>query len=259
MCYTIDGLLKRQIRQVKRQGAAKDEINYLIDIFNQLSESGDRMPRVHYQVSGFAHPQLALMHLSESGPMVTSMQWGLVPHWCKDAATAKKLADQCLNARSETLDEKPSFRTVAGRGVIAVGGFYEYHHFMGRAYPFHVHDADGDPLLMATVWDEWADVHTGEVVRSFAIVTAEGRGLMATLHNNPKADGPRMPLLLDEDTMEQWLTTSDVPKPRTSLQAHAVRPLVGKLTPGDTPLAAAPFSYPELEFDTELIAVLREE
>lgn len=256
MCYTIDGTLHRQIRQGKRQGASKDALNSLIDHYNKLSERGNQMPRLHYQVSGFAHPILPIMALPHTGATVQPMQWGLVPHWCKDAATAKQLAAQCLNARSETMASKPTFCTAAGRGVLAAGGFYEYHHFMGRAYPFHVHPADGQPLLIAVLWDEWANTTTGQVLQSFAIATIAGNALMATLHNNPKLDGPRMPLLLNIDTMEQWLTTPQVPPCNIDLRAHAVRALVGNRATGNTPEAALPFDYPELAFDTALMEVL---
>ncbi len=252
MCYTIDGLLKKQIRHAQRKGAPTDFINTLIDQYNNLSESGDAMPRVHHNVSGFAHPLLLVMALPTSQPKVLTMQWGLVPHWCADQETAAKLANQCLNARSETMDEKPAFRTAAGRGVVAVGGFYEYHHFMNQAYPFYVHSPTEAPLLMAALWDEWMNKTTGEVMRSFAIVTTMGQGLMATLHNSPKAEGSRMPLILQPDQLEQWLTTPEVPTPNGALQAHAVRPLVGKLAAGNTPEAKAPYAYPELAFDTEL-------
>jgi putative SOS response-associated peptidase YedK len=252
MCYTIDGLLKKQIRHAQRKGAPTDFINALIDQYNNLSESGDAMPRVYHNVSGFAHPALFIMALLPAGPQVQPMQWGLVPHWCADTPTAAKLANQCLNARSETMEEKPAFRTAAGRGVVAVGGFYEYHHFLNQAYPFYVHSPTEAPLLMAALWDEWVNTTTGEVMRSFAIVTTMGQGLMATLHNSPKAEGSRMPLILQSDQLEQWLTTPEVPSPNVALQAHTVRPLVGKLAAGNTPEAKAPYAYPELAFDTEL-------
>ena len=252
MCYTIDGLLRKQIRCAQRKGAPKDALNTLIDQYNNLSESGDTIPRVYHNVSGFAHPLLLVMALPTSQPKVLPMQWGLVPHWGADMVTGTKLADQCLNARNETIEDKPAFRTAAGRGVVAVGGFYEYHHFMNQVYPFYVHSPTEAPLLMAALWDEWVNASTGEVMRSFAIVTTMGQGLMATLHNSPKAEGSRMPLMLQPDQLEQWLATPEVPTPNVALQSHAVRPLVGKLAAGNTPEAKAPYAYPELAFDTEL-------
>jgi hypothetical protein len=75
---------------------------------------------------------------------------------------------------------------------------------------------------------------------------------MATLHNSPKLKESRMPLILNHDGMEQWLTTSEIPTPDVALQAHAVRPLSGKLAAGNSPEAKTPFAYPELAFDTEL-------
>ncbi len=60
MCYTIDGLLKKQIRHAQRKGAPTDVINTLIDQYNNLIESGDAITRVHHNVSGFVHPLLAV-------------------------------------------------------------------------------------------------------------------------------------------------------------------------------------------------------
>jgi putative SOS response-associated peptidase YedK len=261
MCYTVETLLKRQIRHAKRKGEGADAINALIDDYNRLSEEGGLLPRLYHQVSGFAHPLLPVMGLAPTngGPLLEPMRWGLVPHWCKDTATAKTLGAQCLNARSETMHEKPAFRRAAGRGAIVVDGFYEYHHFMGRAYPFHVTHRAGDALLMAALWDEWADRGTGEVVRTCTIVTTAGRGMMATLHNNPKADGARMPLLLSPDGLVDWLTAPhDAPLPESEapLLAHPVRPLSGNSSPGNTPEASEPFTYAELALDTELMEAL---
>ena len=81
MCYTIDGLLKNQIRQAKRQGAATDEINHLIDLFNRLSESGDRLPRVHHKASGFASVTIGSGTV-QSGTFAT-INWGAGPYYIK--------------------------------------------------------------------------------------------------------------------------------------------------------------------------------
>jgi len=258
MCYTAEALLKRQIRQAKRKGEATDAINALIDDYNRLAEQGDLLPRLYHQVSGFAHPLLPVIAPSEQGG-VQPMRWGLIPHWCKDSATAKKMAAQCLNARSETVREKPAFRSAKGRAVVVLDAFYEYHHFMGRAYPFRIAHLEGDALTMAALYDEWADRETGEFVRTFSIVTAHGTGMMATLHNNPKAQGPRMPLLLSPDDIAPWLSTTDVPPAATDipLSAHPVRALSGHSSPGNTPEASERYEYAELGLDTELEVVMR--
>jgi putative SOS response-associated peptidase YedK len=261
MCYTAEALLKRQIRHAKRKGEATDTINTLIDDYNRQAGQGDLLPRLYHQVSGFAHPLLPVITLPAAGPPLRPMQWGLIPHWCKDTATAKKMAAQCLNARSETITEKPAFRTARGRGIVVLDAFYEYHHFMGRAYPFRIAHREGDALLMAALYDEWTDRQTGEVHHTCSIVTAHGQGLMAVLHNNPKAQGPRMPLLLTPDTMEPWLVetrlTASLPHPSSiPLAAHPVRPLSGHSSPGNTPEASEPYAYAELALDTELQEML---
>jgi putative SOS response-associated peptidase YedK len=267
MCYTAEALLKRQIRHAKRKGEATDTINTLIDDYNRQAGQGDLLPRLYHQVSGFAHPLLPVITLPAAGPPLRPMHWGLIPHWCKDTATARKMAAQCLNARSETITEKPAFRTARGRGIVVLDAFYEYHHFMGRAYPFRIAHREGDALLMAALYDEWTDRQTGEVQHTCSIVTTHGQGLMAVLHNNPKAQGPRMPLLLTPDDMVPWLHThsdpQDILRQRMEglgegsfLSAHPVRPLSGHSSPGNTPEASEPFAYAELALDTELQEVL---
>ena len=183
--------------------------------------------------------------------------WGLIPHWVKDESQKKKLWNKTLNARGETIFEKPSFRYSARnkRAILYVDGFYEHHHFGGKTYPFYISRKDGQPMAFAALWSDWQDPETGEWTQSFTIVTAEGNSMMAKIHNNPKLIGPRMPLILPEELEEAWLQPIndelDIKAiqelirsyPDEELQAHTVAKLRGKEYKGNVPEITEEVNY----------------
>lgn len=124
------------------------------------------------------------------------MRWGLVPSWAKDLSIGSKM----INARAETLLEKPSFRTAVRRRrcLIPTEGFYEWRQAGGRKQPMYIHLKSGAPFAFAGLWEEWRSPE-GEVVRSCSIITVEPNALMATIHN-------RMPAILQSESEEAlWL------------------------------------------------------
>jgi len=272
MCYDVQEGYRRRIKEGMRMGRSKEDINYYIDEYNRRFPDNP-IPRLHgggYHLSGFSHPQIPVFVLNDDRELeLLPMYWGLIPNWCKDAALATKLWNQTINVRSETMFEKPSFRSAAKskRGVVLLQSFYEHHHFSGRTYPFNISLRNGQPMCVAVLWDEWVDRATGEVRNTFSIVTVEGNRLMTAIHNNPKLEGPRMPLILKADAIDAWLhATGDeaknevlqlcMPFADEDLQAHSVRPLRGKAYVGDAEQATEHFEYPELMLDTELMDML---
>lgn len=124
------------------------------------------------------------------------MRWGLVPSWAKDLSMGSKM----INARAETLMEKPSFRAAVRRRccLIPTEGFYEWRQTGGRKQPMYIHLKSGEPFAFAGLWEEWRSPE-GEVVRSCSIITVEPNALMATIHN-------RMPAILQSEAEEAlWL------------------------------------------------------
>ncbi len=132
-------------------------------------------------------------------PMVprvfASLRWGLVPHWAKDMSIGAKL----INARSETLASKPSFRDAYRhrRCVIPADGFYEWTHD-GRHVPFAVAKKDRSPIGFAGLWEQWIDRTSGESIRSCTIITTEANATCAPIHD-------RMPVILALDDIARWL------------------------------------------------------
>jgi len=147
--------------------------------------------------------------------------WGLIPSWAKDITIASRL----INARAETLAEKPSFRGSLKykRCLIPADGFYEWQSRPGMKtkVPHFIHMADGQPFAFAGLWDEWHSPD-GDVLRSATIITTEPNSLMAALHN-------RMPVILSPDRYDDWLD----PAPRTA------ESLQGLLQPYDPQAMAA--------------------
>jgi len=123
------------------------------------------------------------------------MRWGFLPHWYK----AENDGPLLINARAETIAEKPAFRAAARarRCLVAADGFYEWTKDAdGRRLPWYIARADGAPLVFAGVWQDWE--RDGRAHRSCAIVTCAANATMAQIHH-------RMPVVLGPADFALWL------------------------------------------------------
>ncbi len=180
-----------------------------------------------FTVSGFDHPELPVT-TNDTPSAVQPVVWGLIPAGMPNIQKAHELWNKTLNARCETLFDLPSFRSAAQkRCVVYVAGFFEWQHLGRDKQPFYIYAADGAPLLLGGIWDEWVNTQTGEMVRTCSIITTPANAMMATIHNH----GQRMPFVLNTDTIPAWLDTTARkehlqplirPCPDTQLQAHKV-------------------------------------
>ncbi|MBD2580429.1 SOS response-associated peptidase [Oscillatoria sp. FACHB-1406] len=137
-----------------------------------------------------------------------SFHWGLIPSWAKDTRIASKL----INARSETVAEKPSFRSAFRRRrcLIVADGFYEWQAREAKKQPFYIQVENGEPFAFAGLWETWKDT-TGESIESCTILTTEANETMQPLH-------ARMPVILNPKDWDFWLDTSiSEPEPLKSL------------------------------------------
>ncbi|MCK6481406.1 MAG: SOS response-associated peptidase [Planctomycetaceae bacterium] len=132
---------------------------------------------------------------NEGGRRLRHMRWGLIPRWAKDPAIGNRL----INARAETLAEKPSFRDAyrKRRCLIVADGFYEWRKVGGRKEPVWIHPVDGGVLTFAGLWETWKGPD-GATVESCTIVTTEANALIGTFHH-------RMPVILPEEARDRWL------------------------------------------------------
>ncbi len=125
--------------------------------------------------------------------------WGLIPSWSKNSKKQASL----INARSETVISKPSFRIPIRRNrcVVLADSFYEWKRIGREAHPYRIHAVDGTLLLMAGIWDEWIN-HDGQAIRTFSILTTESNSDLKKLHD-------RMPVMLSTLNYKDYL--SDIP------------------------------------------------
>lgn len=256
MCYNVTLLTRKKLKKAHREGADAAQIAELEAQLEVLR----RIYPPRYKASGFEHPKIPVVREQGRVEMIT---WGLVPHWAKDKEEAKSLMNRTLNARVESILDRPSFKRSVEEGrrcLILIDGFFEHHHLSRQAYPVHVACKDGDVMMLAGVWDEWANPATGEVLMTASIVTSRANDLMARIHNRPGSEGPRMPLILDDAGADLWLSDLDrtglesaigqlaIPFPEESLTYWTVRPLTGQASSPDGPSAIEPIEYPELAF-----------
>lgn len=123
------------------------------------------------------------------------LRWGLIPSWAKDASGGARM----INARAETLAEKPSFKRLlhARRCLVVADGFYEWKQEHGGKTPMYITLKDQEPFVFAGLWDAWKSPE-GQQMRTCTIITTEPNELMATIHN-------RMPAILPQQAIEEWL------------------------------------------------------
>lgn len=250
MCYDIKASLEAQLNRARRKG----DLQAMEEIRERLAPLTD-LPLYHS--SGFNHPEL-LIYTDRQPEFPEVATWGLIPHWVKDQEQQKKIWNNTLNARGETIYEKPSFRDAANNNhcIIYVDGFYEHHHYNGKTYPFYIHAINAEPLALAGLYSVWRNPETGGVFNSFTIVTTRGNSLLAKIHNNPKLKEPRMPLILNETEENQWLEMSNQENteeliksfPSEKLNCHTVKRLRGKEYLGNVEEISEEFHYDELVF-----------
>jgi len=138
---------------------------------------------------------------------IALLKWGLIPYWAKDP----KIAYRTINARAETVASAPAFRAAfrKRRCLIPANGFYEWKRLDGTKQPYLIEMRDGSPLAFAGLWERW---DRGEVpIETFTIITGEPNSLVADLHN-------RMPVILDPDDYDAWLSAADTTIPQALLQ-----------------------------------------
>jgi putative SOS response-associated peptidase YedK len=139
-----------------------------------------------------------LREAATGGRYLSSVRWGLVPHWAKDLSIGNRM----INARCETVHEKPAFRQAirARRCIVPASGFFEWAASPAGKSPHYVTMRDGSPLAFAGIWDSWRTPE-GKILETCAILTTTANSLMAPLHD-------RIPVLLHPTEFELWLDRS---------------------------------------------------
>ncbi|MGQ0805538.1 MAG: SOS response-associated peptidase [Actinomycetota bacterium] len=205
----------------------------------------------HYNVAPRA--EVPAVRRREGRTILSSLRWGLVPSWAKDP----KMGDRLINARAESVADKPAYRKAfeKRRCIIPADGFYEWDKRPGqkRKQPMFVHLQSGEPMAFAGLWEIWKDPKAeGDDegwLRSCAIVTTDANDLLEPIHD-------RMPVILPESAWETWLDPAAdpdvlrgllVPTPDDLVAVYPVSPLVNSAD-NDGPELVQPFEPdPQLE------------
>jgi putative SOS response-associated peptidase YedK len=143
-------------------------------------------------------PSQNLAVISSEDPGIISLhRWGLIPFWAKDPSIGNKL----INARAETIVEKPSFKQAfhLRRCLVLSDGFFEWKKSKEKT-PYRICMKNAAPFAMAGIWEKWKDPD-GEILRSFSIITTCANSLVKELHD-------RMPVILKQEDEKMWLSSA---------------------------------------------------
>jgi putative SOS response-associated peptidase YedK len=155
--------------------------------------------------------------------ILTQLKWGLIPSWAKDDSLAGKM----INARAETIAEKPSFKNAfkSRRCIIPASGFYEWQKTSAGKQPFYFYLKDESPFGLAGLYENWLDKQTGELVETCTIITTEANEVLEPVHE-------RMPVILKAKDYDFWLDEKVkdidrlqsllVPYPAEEMESHKV-------------------------------------
>ena len=208
-----------------------------------------QLPGVHAVAESLLQPswnvaptrRIWIVRGGPEGRLLEQARWGLVPSWAKDPSVGQRM----INARVETLDERPAYRAAYRRRrcVVPADGFYEWQPRPGerRKQPWYFTSQDGAPLAFAGLWEEWRrDEQQEAALVTCTIVTTEADATVGPVHD-------RMPLTLEGPAVDQWLAEGRLPEGilaallgRTvRLRAHPVGQAVGNVS-NDGPQLISP-------------------
>jgi len=193
MCYST--ALRKKREQIEQR--------LLSQIPAKFPESTDYQPYFH--LNGFAHGNLQIITMDKP-KVITTAQWGLIPDWATHNPEVFRKKSNTLNARFESVFEKASFKDCIEekRCLILADGFFEPHHENGQAIPYFCYQPseefpEGDLFLFAGLYNELDDN-----TLTTTILTTEANPFFMQVHNK----GKRMPLILDNIVLEDWLDNS---------------------------------------------------
>lgn len=214
------------------------EVNALQDAFPWLNIPPEITPRYN-----IAPTQPVAVVPNDGKQRLDYFNWGLIPSWAKDP----EIGSRMINARSETLAEKPAFRTAFRRRrcLVLADGFYEWQKQPGSKskIPMYIRLSSKEPFAFAGLWEIW-NSKDGSSILSCTIITTEPNELMKDIHN-------RMPVILPEDAYQRWLEPGEkspaqlsallTPFPAERMTAFPVSTLVNNPR-NDTPQCVAPLA-----------------
>lgn len=200
-----------------------------------------------YSASAFTYPEIPVVS-NEDKEHIQNYRWGLVPFWVNDIRTANTIRQRTLNARAETILEKPSFRHSirSKRCIVIADGFFEWRHEDKKKYPYYIRLTDHAPFAIAGIWDSWVNPETTETIKTFSVITTRANSLLEEIHNTRK----RMPIILRKEDESNWL--------KESLDTDAIQTLLAPYDSHEMEAYTVPNTVNRLGFNVTNPEVLKE-
>lgn len=237
MCFTVNVNIVR------------DELEKRYDA--TLEEPGDYRPSYYFHA--FSFPDLPVVFSDGSGGRrINLMKWGLIPSYTANGDEALLIREKTLNARAETIEERPSFRNSfpSRRCLIPVNGFFEWQHACGEKIPWYIHHPGESIISLGALYDRWSVDGGRSYLNSFTIITTRANSLLSKIHNTKN----RMPLIIEKDQEERWISPLSPPTearammksfPENILAGHTISPLIGnRRADRNVPQLIEPWSRP---------------
>lgn len=187
--YFHNSMSKKARQLAARYDRKSDIIEIAQDIINE-----------QYHVNAFNFPKYPIITTSDE---VQVFNWGLIPFWIKTEEDADKIRRMTLNARTDTIFEKPSFREsiMKKRCIVPSTGYFEWRHEGSKKIPYFIYLKDEPIFSMAGIYDTWLDKETRTQHTTFSIITTDTNPLTDYIHNTKH----RMPAILSKEDEEKWL------------------------------------------------------
>lgn len=166
---------------------------------------GCELPAEQWREEAYPTYPAPFIYLRDGKPHCELAHFGLVPHWSTDR---KKFGLRTYNARSETVHEKPTYRTAWRErrfGLVLMESFYEPNWETGKAVRWGIQRADGEPCAAASIWERIVDTETGEVIMSFSMLTINADGHEVMKHFHKPEDEKRSIVVLEDKDYMGWL------------------------------------------------------
>lgn len=191
MCYNYN--IPKSSRAIEKRFAAEfyhNQLNLFLD---------------NDTFNGFAHPKLPIITNNEN-TKITFSEWGLLPSWAK----SKDFNNNTLNAKIETISEKPSFKDyTSNRCLVIADSFTEWQWLDSKGKnkrKYRIHFPEEQMFAFAGLWNVWRNIENGEIVHTYTILTTEANDLMSEIHNSKK----RMPVIIRPEFESPWLNSGNI-------------------------------------------------
>lgn len=178
-----------------------------LEVENRFNAKIEKQELFHSQenINGFDFPKTPI--ITDDKPiLIQHYNWGLIPSWSKDEEI-KKLT---LNARIETIEEKPSFKNLINkRCLVIANGYYEWQWLDSKGknkIKYEIGIGNDDLFAFAGLYSQWVNNSTGEIKDTYTIVTTQANALMSEIHNIKK----RMPIILKPEDEKKWLNHNPI-------------------------------------------------